>query len=497
MVFKDHADDKDRPQVRLLSEEKKDRIHRATMEVLKEVGVRILADEAIDLLADAGAEIKGDLVKIPSGLVEKCIEAAPSEIEIYDRNGKSAMNLKGKNIHFGTGPTIQYILDPLTGEYRDSSNKDIENAARLVDYLPNMDFAMTMGMSGGINPTSEGLNPLVTDRFDFAAMLKNTTKPLMFSNWSVEGLSDCYQMSLFCRDEDEMEFRKKPFIIHYSEPTTPLIHDKGPLQNLLFCADKGIPMVYVSGPVAGGTSPVTLAGSMVLSNAECLSGIVIAQLKKEGAPVVYGGGISPMDMKTSVSYYGGPENILSHLAVMEMADYYQLPDFNTGGVSDAKVFDQQVAIDYTLSLFQAAMVGSNLIHDVGYMASGLTACWAGIVIADEIIDLLKYLIKGVQVDETTLALEAIKRQGPGGGFLTDRHTFEHFRSLWHPQLLDHNNYSGWLSAGAKNMEVKATEKTNDIIAKHKPSPLNPDVIVQINNLLNRAREGHSLVKLAR
>lgn len=487
----------DRPEFRLLSTAKIERIHEATCEVLSQTGVRVLAPEAVELLAGAGAQVEGDdLVKIPRRLVEDCLEAAPESVTVYDRNGEPALKLEGKNIHFGTGPTIQYILDPETGERRDSTMEDIERAARIVDYLPNLDFAMTMGMSGGIDPRSQGLNPMITDRFDFAAMLKNTTKPLMFSNWSAAGLADCYEMALACRDGDEEALRQKPFIMHYSEPTTPLIHDKEPLEHVLFCAEKSIPLIYVSGPVCGGTSPVTLAGSMVLSNAECLSGIVIAQLKKKGAPVIYGGGISPMDMKTSVSYYGGPENILSHLAVMEMADFYNLPDFNTGGVSDSKVFDQQVAIDYTLSLFQAALVGSNLIHDVGYMESGLTASWAGIVMADEIIDLLKYFLKGVQVDETTLALDVIKRQGPGGGFLTERHTFEHFRSLWHPKLIDHNNFAGWSKEGGKSLEAKATEKVLDILANHQPPPLDERIVRRVDEILTRAKESHPVDKRA-
>ncbi|MBW1713747.1 MAG: trimethylamine methyltransferase family protein, partial [Deltaproteobacteria bacterium] len=446
--------DRDRPEFRLLSAEKRERIHQATSEVLSQVGVRVLAPEAVDLLAGAGAEVKGDLVKIPRRLVEESIEAAPKSITVYDRTGRPALALEGTNIHFGTGPTIQYILDPQTGQRRNSTMADIEKAARIVDYLPNLDFAMSMGLSGGVDPRSQGLHPRITDRFDFAAMLKNTTKPLMFSTWGVDGLADCHRMALLCRGGDEAAFRDKPFIMHHSEPTSPLIHDRDPLENLLFCAEKSIPLIYVSGPVAGATSPVTLAGSMILANAECLSGLVIAQLKNEGAPVVYGGGISPMDMKTSVSYYGGLENFLSHLAMMEMADFYGLPDFNTGGVSDAKALDHQAAIDYSLTLFQAALVGSNLIHDVDYLESGDTACWEAIIMADEIIDQIKIFLNGLTVNETTLAEDVIDRLGPGGSYLADRHTFEHFRSLWNPQYSDRSTRSGWQKAGAKDMLAK-------------------------------------------
>ncbi len=165
-------------------------------------------------MADAGCEvIDSDLVKIPSRLVEECLDAAPSSITVFDRNGQPALQLEGQNIHFGTGPTIQYVLDVETGQRRDTTMDDIAKAARIVDYLPNLDYAMTMGMSGGVDPRSHDLDPVVTDRFDFAAMLLNTTKPLMFSNWSVEGLSDCYEMAVTVRGGSESNFRKSP--VHY------------------------------------------------------------------------------------------------------------------------------------------------------------------------------------------------------------------------------------------------------------------------------------------
>ena len=196
--------------------------------------------------------------------------------------GKKPLSLSDRNFYFGTGPTIQYVLDPDTGARRDSSMADIEKAAKLVDCLPNLDFCMTMGMTGGVTPQTLGLNSLVTDRFDFAAMVRNTTKPLMFSIWSLAGLKDCYEMAKAVRGGDEESLREKPFFLVYCEPTTPLIHDQDPMDIALFCAEKSIPLLNIPAPVAGGSGPVTLAGCLVLSNAEVLSGLAIAQLKNKG-----------------------------------------------------------------------------------------------------------------------------------------------------------------------------------------------------------------------
>ena len=483
--------DLDRPQIRLLSRDKIERIHQASLELLSRTGVKVLLPEAVELMADAGCEvIDSDLVKIPSRLVEECLDAAPSSITVFDRNGQPALQLEGQNIHFGTGPTIQYVLDVETGQRRDTTMDDIAKAARIVDYLPNLDYAMTMGMSGGVDPRSHDLDPVVTDRFDFAAMLLNTTKPLMFSNWSVEGLSDCYEMAVTVRGGSESNFRKSPFIMVYCEPTTPLLHDRDPLALALFCAEKSIPLLNVSGPVAGGTAPVTLAACLVLSNAEMLSGLVIAQLKNKGAPVIYGGGASPLDMRTSVNLYGGPQFCLDHIALKELANFYNLPDFNTGGCTDAKTLDQHAAIDYTMSLVQSALVGSNLIHDVGYLESGYTACWEGIVMADEIIDYLKNFLKGIPVDEESMALDLIHKQGPGGSFMAEEHTFDHFRSVWYPELMNRDSHANWTKAGSKDLKTKLTEKVQDILANHRPEPLDEQIVRTVEGILERAKQRH-------
>ena len=482
----------DRPQLRVLSREKAERIHEATLQVLGRTGVKVLVPEAVDLLAGAGAVVEnGNLVKIPRRLVEECLDLVPSSISVYNRNGQLAMQLEGQNIYFGTGPTIQYVIDVNTGERRSSTMEDIEKAARIVDYLPNLDYAMTMGMSGGMDPeTNLGLSPKLTDRFDFVAMLQNTTKPLIFSNWSAEGLADCYEMAVAVRGGNEQSMREAPFIIHYCEPTTPLTHGKDPLEEVLYCAEKLIPLIYVSGQVIGGTSPVTMASCLVLANAEFLSGLVIAQLKKKGAPMIYGGGASPLDMRTGVNLYAGPDFCLNHIALKELSNFYNLPDFNTGGCTDAKRLDQQAAVEYAMSLFQAALIGSNLTHDVGYIESGYTACWEGIILGDEIIDALKHFIKGVTVSDETLALDLIQAKGPGGSFIAEPHTYEHFRSVWYPKIFDRTNHNGWVRSGNKVLGTRLTEKVHEILTNHTPEALDDGVMSKVNAIIARAKENN-------
>ncbi|NQT55921.1 MAG: trimethylamine methyltransferase family protein [Desulfobacteraceae bacterium] len=484
-----------RPQLQLLSPDQIYQIHLSSLEVLERTGVEVLLPEAVDLLKQAGAYVTDNQrVRIPSHLVEEALRLAPCRITISDRNGKPAMFLEGHNTYYGTGPTIQYVLDVNSGERRDSTKDDIEKAAMICDYLDNIDYVMTMGMSGGVAPSSKGINPEITDRYDFEAMLSNTTKPLIFSTWSVEGLSDCYEMGLAVSGSPE-NFRRKPFIIHYAEPTTPLLHGREALEQLLFCAEKRIPMVYSSGPVMGGTAPVTLAGSLVLSNAEWLGGLVIAQLKRKGTPMIYGLGVSPLDMRTSVTLYGGPDNSLSHIAAKEMASFYRLPDFNTGGCSDSKVFDQQAAIESFFSLFQAALAGSNLVHDVGYIESGYTACWESIIMADELIDSIKHFLRGIEINRDTLALDLIDKVGPGGSFIREEHTANHFKDIWYPKLFNRNNFEKWVQGGSKPLGKVLNEKVKWILENHKPEPLSKDVKQKINKILRRAEKKYNQVDM--
>ena len=477
-MLTNHFNSQIRPRFQLLSQDQIKQIHLATLEILERTGVRVMLPEAIDLLEKKGAWVLSEnIVKIPSHLVEEAVRSAPSRITIYDRNGSPAMNLEGLNTHFGPGTDTTFVMDMETGERRPTKGRDVARVARLCDALPNIDFIATMG---GVS--TEECDPHLSDRHNFALMLSNTTKPLLFTAWSMEGLKDIHRMaSVVCGGQKEFEL--KPFMIHYAEPITPLQHVPESLQKLLFCAEKRIPCAYVSAPILGATSPATIAGTIALQNAEFLSGLVISQLKRKGAPILYGGGGTPMDMKTSVNIYGGPEAFLVHVANKEMATYYGLPDFNTGGCSDAKVLDQQAGAEASLSLMQAGMVGSSVVHDVGYLESGLTASWEMIVLSDELIDMIKHILKGVTVDTDSLATDVINKVGPGGNYLQEEHTMRHFRSVWYPKLFDRTNHESWTESGGKDLWKILNERVKTILGEHRPKPVAENVREAIEEIL--------------
>lgn len=469
------------PKLQLLSANQIERIHQASLEILEKTGVDVFLPEAVNLLREGGADVRGERVRFPPHIVEEALRLAPNSITISDRNGKPAMFLEGHNSYYGTGTDTPFVIDSYSGERRHSRGDDVDNATIICDYLPNIDF---VGCMGGMS--EDEADPLVSDRHNFARMIYNTTKPILFTSWSLAGLSDIYDMAVAICGSAE-SFQKNPFIMQYSEPITPLQHPPESLQKMLFCAEKGIPLIYVSAPSMGSTAPITLAGATVLSNAEFLSGLVIAQIKHKGAPIIYGGASSPMDMRTGKYIYMGPECKLSHIVLKEIASYYGLPNFSTGGCTDSKVLDQQAAIEASQSVLLTGLTKGNLIHDVGFMESGFTASWELIVLVDEIIDELKYFLKGMDVNKETLALEDIEKEGPGGNFLQADHTLRHFKEIWYPGLLNRNSHDRWVQDGSKTLGDLLNEKVKWIIENHKTEALPDEVDRQIERILEKAK----------
>jgi len=474
-----------RPQIRVLSDNQLHKIHLASLEILERTGVRVFNDEAIALLRTAGADIVDQtLVRIPSYLVDEALRTAPKRVVLSDRNGNHSLFLEELNPYFGGGTDTPNIMDPFSGKRRQAVKKDVKNAALLCDYLPNINFVACMGIASDVNSVT-------SDRHHFEQMVSNTTKPLMFTAWDREGLADIYEMCVAVAGNAE-SFRRNPFVVLYAEPSSPLQHSAEAIQKLLFCADKGIPVIYASGPGIGAQAPVTVAGATALTNSEFLSGLVVSQLKRKGAPVIYGGSSSPMDMHTTVISYGGPAFWLNKLAVREMASYYKLPSFGTGGCSDAKVFDQQAASEATSSLLLNAISGHSLIHDVGYLESGLTACYEEIILADEVISEIRKFLEGINISDETLSVDVIDRVGPRGNFLSDKHTLKHFKEeIWYPEYFDRKNYDGWVKAGKKSLDKTLSEKVRWILENHHPEPLDPSIRQTIREIVERADSNRS------
>jgi trimethylamine--corrinoid protein Co-methyltransferase len=466
----------------VLNDKQIEEIHLATMEVLQRTGVDVYNKKALRLLKDAGCLVKGNRVRFPSDLVMKCINSAPERISIYNREGKPAMTLEDHKVYYGTGSDCPYILDPFTNTRRKTVNEDIAKSNRIADYLENIDFCMSLAIA------SDYPQPII-DVVQLQTQIKNTTKPIVFVVQETENLNYCIETAeKIAGGADEL--RLKPFIIHYSEPTTPLAHPEDSIDRLMICAEKGIPIVYTPGVQAGATAPVTMAGAIVCGNAEILSGLVISQLVKPGAPLIHGGVVTIMDMKkANYSLGGSPEWYLANAAMKELSYYYKIPLFGTAGCTDAKMFDQQAAIEIGQNIMVAAMCGANLVHDIGYMECGLCACWEMIAAADEVIGLTKRFMKGIRVDDETLAVDVLDKVGPSGHFLAEEHTLKHFKDEhWDPKLFDRTYYNVWENAGGLTLGEKSKHVIEKILKEHKVPELPQGVLQDMDNILEEAKK---------
>jgi trimethylamine--corrinoid protein Co-methyltransferase len=454
-----------RPQISFLSEGDKRRIHKGALQILQQTGMEILHDEALDLLKKAGCSVGEDnIVRIPEALVEKAITTAPHEIEMFDRDGNFAMNLGGYRLYFGTGSDLLYTIDVNTQERRLSTVEDVGRAAKLCDALANIDFIMSSAHPSDVAPHRAYL-------CSFQAMVENSRKPIVSTAEGRNDLTVMWDIAKTLRGS-EASLRKKPYFIHYAEPISPLKHHAEAVGELLFCVEKGIPVIYSPAPIAGSTSPMTIAGHLAQGLAESLCGLVIAQMKNEGAPVVFGVGPSSLDMATGECSYNAPEIYLAYMANIEMCHFYDLPSWGIAGTSDSQIPDGQATLEGGLLTFLSAMAGANLNHDVGYLDFGQTGSLEMIVIMDEIVDQTKRILRGVPVDDETLALSVIDRVGPGGHFLTEDHTLAHLRTTqWRPTLISREGYEQWKESGALSLRDRAREKALRIIENHKPKPI--------------------------
>ncbi|MHB1130982.1 MAG: trimethylamine methyltransferase family protein [Chloroflexota bacterium] len=468
------------PQFRKLADQQRDRIHAASLEILERTGVELGEHEAIELLLKAGAEQGEDgRVRLPSSLVEWAIATAPKRVTLCDRHGRRVMPLEGMNVFYGPGSDCPNVIDLRSGERRQGTMADVLEGSRLCDALPHIDFLMSQTVPSDVPQH-------LADRYQMRAMLSESTKPILAVTTSLEGCVDVVRMSEIVVGGAAM-LRRQPNFAFYVNVAAPLRHDAESLRKLLFLAERGLPTIYCVVVLRGLNGPVTLAGALALANAGELVGLVIAQLKREGAPVILSGGTNDLtDMRSLGDVYAAPEN---RVLFMELGHRYGLPLFGLGGASDAKLPDQQAAAEAALSLLTETLCGSSLVHDVGYLNAGLTYSLEQLVMCDEFIGWVKRFMEGVPVDDEALALDVVDELGPDGNYLSHPHTARHFREDWQPTLLDRQNYEGWLAEGGLTLRERARVKALRLLTEHRPEPLPADVRLALDAVIATPTRG--------
>jgi len=476
------------PQFRILSDKQIEELHLGTLQILERTGVTFECQEAVELLGDAGADVSNpDRVKIPSYLVEQALKTVPKMVTLYTREGEPAIVLNGMTgSHFGAGHDPRMIQDIHTGKIRKCYVEDIVEYSRVIDALPNIEWSL----SSAVNLTLPVTTDDISDRVGILQFILNSSKPIVGQNNNVSTLRETIELCSIVTGGEE-QLRKKPFFVNSCEPVTPLIQGENALERSLLCAEKGIPNIVYGMQMAGATTPATFAGCLAIANAEVLSQLVVIQLKSPGAPFIYGSMPSIMDMKTTIYSYGAPEKALMVAALTELCHSYKLPMYGTAGCTDAQIMNIQAAIESTYTILVSALTGADLVHNIGTMYHGGWRALEFIVLANEIIDMVKVIMGGIEINDETLPLDLIERLGPKSNYLSEAHTLKHFRKFWVPKIFDR---SASKKEGEKDCEELLKARTLEILRTHEPKPLPEDVLKEVKKMekawLNRVGLTH-------
>ena len=466
-----------------LTEESIDRIHQTAMRVFEEVGFEVNSEAALEFFKRAGAWVDGEkhLVRLSRKRVMELIEMAPSEIRLCGQDEKHDILLGGQRVYTGTGGTALYIYDPDTGQKQLATLDDLKRIAKLVDKLDNIHLFML--------PTYPSELPVEqVDVNRFFAGLDNTTKHVMGGVYTLDGVKQVIRMAEIIAGSSE-RLRQRPLISMITLSISPLKMDRQYGDLVVTIAQAGIPLVYPAEPLCGATSPVTLAGNLVIQTVDSLMGVLLAQIINPGTPVIFGSVASSTDFRDLKYLAGSVEMGLLNAAGAQMAQFYKLPFYATGGMTDSKVLDAQSGYESALTSLLCALAGANFIHDAaGLMEFALTMCYEKLVIDNEILGMVMRAVEGITVDDDTLAFDLIKQVGPGGNFVTAKHTRQFMRSEhYQPSLSDRDSREEWEARGGKTTWERAAQGVKELIANHNyslPAAIRQQVLSEIAGIVD-------------
>jgi trimethylamine--corrinoid protein Co-methyltransferase len=469
------------PVFSLLAEDQIDELIRAVFWVMEKVGFTVLHAGAREMLRRAGALVAEERVRVPEFVVRGALASAPRGWTLYDRNGARAIDVEGRKSYYGTSTASPNTKDALTGEVRPTRVADIALAARVADALEHIDWVMPMG-------SCQDVPARAAELYEFHAAVTNTVKPIVFLSYSPRGAELVFEMAAAVAG-GRAALREKPFIVLYPESISPLTFPAEVVDRMFAAADWGLPQMMGPSIQPGATGPVTLAGAVVQGMAESLMGVVLAQLRRPGCPVGAGCNFAIMDMATGLTAIAAPEMSVGLAAQAEVARRFGLPTWGLAGCTDAKVVDAQAGAESAFGILAQGLAGLNLIHDVGYMDNAMVCSVAQLLLGNEIIGMTKRFLRPFAVDAEAIGREVIAAVGPGGNFIEQKHTFDHFRrELYRPKLFTRQHTTAWLKEGSKDAARRIEEEIRRIEAGHRPAPLADPVRSALERIVTEGRK---------
>jgi trimethylamine---corrinoid protein Co-methyltransferase len=469
----------------ILSESELDKIYESSLSLLMDPGLVSDSDLFLDIFEKGGAIVDRQkrTIRISRQMVEWAIASAPKSFVLHGRNDPDKdLLIEHGRVYYGMGGTSEPLIwDWDKWKTRQPTKADMVNNTRVGHELPNIDFVQSICMSGD-KPTGEVIF------HDFDAIYRNTTKPSVINILERPFTRKLIEMTAAVSG-GESQMREHPTVLGIVTPISPLkiaVMNEG----MIDAIEAGIPILYSPGPLMGATGPATVAGTLVLTNAEVLFGLVLTQLIQPGAKIVLKPDTDVFDMRTTQVTYGSPEQDLGKVAMVQLAKRYNIPLYSLGGGVECKVPDAEAASEAMMSMLLNGLAGATLNQSLGSLSFGLYGSPEMVVICDEIVLMIKRVLDGINVSDETIGLDVMRAVGPGGSYLAQEHTLKYFRKeLYYPRLFKRLASEEWVSAGSKMIHQVAHERVMQILSAAQPLELPASVDNELVRALKNACSG--------
>jgi trimethylamine--corrinoid protein Co-methyltransferase len=478
-----------KPAVQFLSSAELQSIHDASLAVLRDTGIMVHHPEILALLGAAGARVESayPIARFPEAMVMDALSRAGKSFVLHGRDGSCVARFGFGDFVLLSSPGQHRWLDFDTNSLRPATLQDARDAIRLANALANISFVGAIAQPAEI---SERFREVVLT----AELVRGTTKPTMA--WTQSGRTARYVLEIYrAVAGGERALRERPMTEAFLEPISPLQLPKDGLDMLGEFVRAGQPVSIGPMTMASGTGPATLAGTLTQENAEILAGIVVTQLLAPGTPVKYGGIPHILDPRTSICSFGSPEQGLMAIAMTQMGKFYGLPVYINVNLTDAKKLDAQAGAEKAATLLAGALAGADMFGHAGICGTDHAGSLAWLAADNEIMNYVKRMTSGFEVDSEHLATDVIRAVGPAGSYLAEEHTVAHYRrELWRPgPAWTRQGYSAWETAGCSTFGDRLMAEVRQILKTHQPAPLDEPLSREIDRIVATAQNelGHS------
>jgi trimethylamine--corrinoid protein Co-methyltransferase len=467
------------PKMRLeiLTPQEVRKIHDATLHIIENVGVRFPSKQALEIWEAHGASVDHDrmIVKARPALIEEALKKAPPVYPLAARDPAQDLPLDGNHVYVGTDGCGVEVIDIQSGERRTSRLQDVADIARIADATEEVAFHWVPVSAQDMPPETRGLH-------EIKAIWENSTKHVQTESIynAREARAAIEMAAAIVGGRDKLRQRPVLSLMQCSAP--PLGHDGGSLDAALLAAEVGLPTGFMTMAACLTTGPASVAGTLVVGNAEVIAATALLQLAYPGAPVFYAAAQTASDLRSGAYTGGGPEDFLFGAATNVLSDFYNLPLSMGSFATGAKEPNWQAGIENSLSTFMASIVMSDMLLGVGFLHGSRIWSYAEMLMDCEIFSIIHKVMQGIVVDDESLALDTIAAVGPGGNFLSQKHTLKHMRDVFLPQFMDRRPYNEW-EEKKDDARDWALAKARKILATHQPDPLDPKLSAEMARII--------------